>query len=75
MIDKSLKENFFKMFEKVISKDEPLNNYLLLLERRWKADWYRRLFPRWCFNDIVVPNSLRYENGELIRTHERHVHF
>jgi hypothetical protein len=49
-VSERLKKNFMKMFEKMVTDGEPLNNYLLLVERRWKSEWYRKLFPKDSFS-------------------------
>lgn len=45
-MNNSLKSNFLKIIEKAISKDEPLNSYLSIMERRWLKTQYNSLFPK-----------------------------
>jgi hypothetical protein len=51
-----------KIIAKAITKDEPINAYLSILERGWVCELNARLFPRrdW----FVAPKGIAYDENE-----------
>jgi len=54
-----------KLSAKAITKDEPINTYLSILERGWVCQLNARLFPRrdW----FVAPEGIAYRNGKFTK--------